>query len=342
MREELKLEMLRTTEELCGFEPQWHSLWAQDTDATPFQSPAWLMPWWQQFGSDDLRGVVLRRGERCVGFLPAYVYLEPTSGERKLMLLGVGTTDYLDGVFAPECTVDDLECAVSTLFAMKGWDTASFPQLRPGTRLVAALGRSEDYAAHYTDAEACSRIEAVELAALPQKIRRNAMYYRNRAQGGGALVLKPAEASQCSAVFDELVTLHTERWRQRGESGVLADPRVLAWHRVALPRLWQQGLLRLYRLRWQEETLGVLYSLIDPPDREVRTQYFYLTAYSTHHAELRPGTLLHALAIDHAARKGATYVDMLRGEEEYKALWHPVRVPTLGFELRADAQRAAA
>jgi CelD/BcsL family acetyltransferase involved in cellulose biosynthesis len=340
----VKLQILRTTDDLYDFVPEWDSLWGQDANATPFQSPAWLMPWWQQFGSEDLRAVVLRRSEKCVGFLPAYVYRDPAGGERKLMLLGVGTTDYLDGVFAPECSVEDLKCALNAVLEMEGWDCASFPQVRSGTKLAMALCQCNDYAVRSTETAFCSRIDAVELEALPQKIRRNAMYYRNRAQRGGALNLEVADDSACAVAFEELVLLHTARWRERGESGVLADPRVLAWHRTAVPVLQQQGLLRLYRLRWRDETLAVLYSLVDPPQRVQRTQYFYLTAYSIIHAELRPGTLLHALTIHHAAHAAISHIDMLRGEEEYKALWHPERVPTLGFHLRAAAQegRAAA
>ena len=82
--------------------------------------------------------------------------------------------------------------------------------------------------------------------------------------------------------------------------------------------------------------LGVLYSLIDPPARARRTQYFYLTAYAQEHAELRPGTLLLALAIEAAAREGVHTVDMLRGDEAYKQMWHLQRVPTCGVALRPE------
>jgi len=48
------LEILRTTSELEWFRPEWEKLWSEDSNATPFQHPAWLLPWWHQFGQDDL------------------------------------------------------------------------------------------------------------------------------------------------------------------------------------------------------------------------------------------------------------------------------------------------
>ena len=150
--------------------------------------------------------------------------------------------------------------------------------------------------------------------------------------------LVTADADSCLAIFESLRTLHTERWTKRGEPGVLADPRVLAWHRQALPLLLSAGLLRLQLLQLDRQPLGVLYSLIDAQTRTVgqRTQYFYLTAFSSEHAELRPGTLLLAYAIEHAAQQGIAIIDMLRGEEAYKQLWHLRPTPTCGLEIRRD------
>ena len=72
-----------------------------------------------------------------------------------------------------------------------------------------------------------------------------------------------------------------------------------------------------------------------------RTQYFYLTAFSGEHAELRPGTLLLAYAIEHAAQEGVAIIDMLRGEEAYKQLWHLEPAPTCGLEIRRECMHKA-
>lgn len=86
----------------------------------------------------------------------------------------------------------------------------------------------------------------------------------------------------------------------------------------------------------------MLYSVVDLPERAERRQYFYLTAYSTAHAELRPGTLLIALAMERAVDEGVRAIDMLRGEQAYKQIWHMERTPTFGLQLSRRVQRQTA
>ncbi|HVG27689.1 MAG TPA: hypothetical protein VM865_08800, partial [Acidobacteriaceae bacterium] len=179
MPDEPQRRVLRTTEELEGFAPQWAELWRRDAGATPFQSPEWLLPWWHQFGQPDLRAVVLERSGRAVGFLPFYVYREPESGARQLLPVGVATTDYLDGVFAPECTVADVRAGIDALREEGGWEEMTVAQLRPGSKLGAALAGVEGV--RRFAGESCWRRAAVRIAELPPKIRRNATYYRIRA-----------------------------------------------------------------------------------------------------------------------------------------------------------------
>jgi hypothetical protein len=48
--------------------------------------------------------------------------------------------------------------------------------------------------------------------------------------------------------LDLLFARHRARWRSRGEGGVLADPRVQAFHRIALSRLQARGIARMFHL----------------------------------------------------------------------------------------------
>jgi CelD/BcsL family acetyltransferase involved in cellulose biosynthesis len=329
------IRMLRSTADLEAFAPAWRQLWSADSSATPFQSPEWLLPWWHQFGSKELRAVVLMRGEEPICFLPLYIYDDVAAGERKLMLTGVGTSDYLDGLFASPCGAAEVLRCVQAVLASDDWDTLSLTQLRSHSKLLQALSGEPGLAVRSFHTEEGCRMEAVMLASLPSKIRRNAMYYRNRARRQGDLELTIANDATCGAQFEDLVQLHGERWHQRGGAGVLADERVLASHREAVPQLQRAGILRLASLRLNTETIAMLYSLVDSPQCSARTEYFYLTAFSPKYAELRPGTLLLAEAIEHAAGEGIAHIDMLRGHEPYKQIWHLHSVPTLGIELHA-------
>lgn len=335
MPDQIRTVLLRNTAEIEAFVPRWRELWKEDSAATPFQAPEWLLPWWHHFGQAELRAAVALQEGRPVAFLPFYIYPEPSTEERKLLLIGAGTTDYLGGLFSPSCTLEQVRCALQAVWESGGWDSLTALQLQPGSLLYRALEHEDEPGRQIFSSESCSRMPAMPIEQLPQKIRRNVLYYRNRAQCSGNLDFHVADASNCIAEFDALRNLHTRRWNENGEPGVLADEQVIACHREAIPLLQSQGLLRLCSLRRGDDTLGVLYSLVDPAWRSPRTQYFYLTAFSPDHAQLRPGTLLLAYAIEHAAQEGVEVIDMLRGEESYKDLWHMERVPTLGVSLSA-------
>ncbi|MFP5276611.1 MAG: GNAT family N-acetyltransferase [Acidobacteriota bacterium] len=337
MPESITYHLLRSGRELEAAIPSWRALWREDPQASPFQSPEWLVPWWRQFGQGDLRAVAIERDGEWIGFLPFYLYSDSYTGERQLLPLGVSSSDYLDGIFSPICSAGQIREALSVLMREPGWDVFYASQLPAHSRLFHAMRQRNEMGIRQFEGESCSRMRAVSMGELPQKIRRNAMYYRNRAQRAGTLEMHVADATNWAAAFGALRRLHTERWLERGEPGVLADERVLSWHCDALPQLERADMLRLCTLRLEGEIIAVLYSLIDPPFRAARTQYFYLTAFDPKHSDLRPGTLLLAYAIECAVQEGVQVVDMLRGNESYKQFWHLERIATHGFALENPA-----
>ncbi|KAA6456960.1 GNAT family N-acetyltransferase [Acidobacteria bacterium AB60] len=340
------MELLQSTRALESFEETWRLLWDEDGGATPFQSPAWLIPWWHQFGTMDLRAVVLERQGRPLGLLPFYVYREPTTGERQLLLLGAGTTDYLDGVFGKDCRVEDVEAGLRQLLQMDGWDALYAGQLRASSLLAQALRRGAGTTAFAT--ESCARMPAVGIEGLPGKIRQTARYYGNRARRAGDLRFEVerdrsgAEGQGWRTAFDDLVRLHTERWEERGEAGIFADPRVVACHREAIPRLLESGLGWVASLRLSGDPMAVCYVLVDAEGRAERTAYLYLVAHATRYAELRPGTLAMARLLGYATEQAIATLDVLRGEESYKRHWHVTRVPTCGVTVRRERKVIAA
>ena len=317
--------------------PEWVALWETGARSLPFQRPEWLLPWWARFGQPGgLRIVTVRADGALLALLPFYIYPDTASGLRKLLLVGAGTSDYLDGVFAPGCTPVHIRLALDVLREDRSWDVAhltQFPAHSPLRAVLAQYPQAEPLAS-----EPCSVRPAVPVRELPGKVRADLRFHSNAARSLGKLQLTVADEHSALPVFDELVRLHSERWRQAGEAGVLNDPSVLAWHRDALPRLARSGMLRLFTLHAGSHLLAVLYAMVDPPGRADRTLYCYLIGYAPQHAKLRPGVLLFGLAIERASEEGVRTIDMLRGDESYKKFWHVEPAPTYGYALPRAAR----
>ncbi len=353
--------ILTRLEELEALAPEWERLWRSDPDATPFQSPQWLIPWWKHVGEGELFTLTARdhRG-RLAAVLPIYLYRQPTGGERHLLLLGAGTSDYLGGVFAQDSAADApagatcdrpageaLSCAGAIARICLGelmrharhWDRAVLHQLPQNSPLLA--GARAD-ATLLTESESCAGVSVTGLRGLPAKLQSNIGRYRRRAQTQGALRFSMAgSATEALRCLDELIDLHSRRWQQRGESGVLAPLTVQAHHRETVPALFRAGLLRMFRVSLDGVTMATLYAFVDPPrpatSQRPRSLLCYLIGFDTQFIELSPGTLVLSFAIEQCEREGLATMDMLRGGETYKRLWGAVPRQTFRFEVGGSA-----
>lgn len=332
----LTLAVLTKTCELEALVPEWTSLWQADRRATPFGSPEWLLPWWRHVGVGELFTVTIRGGgdDRLIGLLPMYVYTQPKDGERHLLLLGAGTSDYLDGLFASNAEAERIaEAALGELARHRDrWDRAFLHQLRENSPLLAWARRAGWKSFH---SDPCSSVQVEGWARLPAKIRLNSGRYRRRAEARGRLSFTcAATADEAKGSLDDLIALHAKRWQ---DDGVLTSSAVQQHHRESVPRLREAKLLAMLSLKLDGRTVAVLYALLDPPLRAreggERRMYSYLIGFDPEYGDLSPGTLLLSYAFDQCEAGGITRLDMLRGGEGYKHLWGAVLEPTFGFEL---------
>ena len=322
-----RIEPITSTEALERLEPEWRTLWAADPRATPFQSPEWLLPWWRTVGQGVLDGAALRDKEgRLVGLLPLYIYTQPESGRRDRLLLGAGTSDYLGGLFGGAASMPAAALARAALVWAseergQRWDQMILHQMRADSWLLEAAdpGRWAR-----TPAESCFLLSTAG-DALPAKMRLNLNRYRRRAEGFAELACSVAQTPQEALdALELLIALHTRRWEQRGESGVLESAAVVRHHRMAVPLLQKAGLLRMTTLSLGKEPMAVLYILADrpsPTQERDRRWYGYIIGIDVDRADLSPGTLLVQHVLQNAAAEGVMTFDMLRGGEQYKRFW---------------------
>ena len=94
-------EIIRTAAALEAIEPAWWELWRRARTATPFQSPAWLIPWWRHFAPGELTTAAAWRDSRLIGLAP--FYREDGALGRRLLPLGISVSDY------PDVLLDDGE-----------------------------------------------------------------------------------------------------------------------------------------------------------------------------------------------------------------------------------------
>ncbi len=311
----LVCEMIEDYETFAAAEPEWWALWRSTPRTTPFQSPAWLLPWSKAFAAERLRVLSIRHCGRLVALAP-FACETPA---RRLLLLGDPITDYHDVLLAPELEKPALAALTQHLQAA-AWDVCELPELPPDANAL-GLGAPQGCEDGRETGSACPVLalptEVDDLPrCLPVRKRRAISNAWNRAARRGSVEIVDAGQDFAAEAVEMLVRLHGARWQSRGEAGVLADAGVRRFHREVLPRMLIAGLARFHLLRIGGRAAAAYYGF-----HHRHRAYAYLSGFDPDYAFESPGVILFSHAIVEAVRDGATEFHFLRGREPYKYGW---------------------
>jgi len=295
------MEILTTTEQLEAARKDWLDLWRRTPDATPFQSPMWLLPWWRHFGSNDLTVIATRASGRLESLAPLYVIRE--DGESLGLFLGTGISDYLD-VIAAEVGGAPLDL---TQIDCQMWD---LQQLRPSSPLL-KMQMPDGWRDNIEEQDRSLVLTLAETSPSTH-FQKKLRYYRRSLDA----TFETANRENLDAFLDALFALHAARWQKRGMPGMLADDVIQRFHREVARAMLDAGALRMYAMRSADRIAAVFYGFAHNG-----TVAYYLSGYDPALEKYSPGSVIVAHAIEQAVREGATVFDFLRGAEDYKYAW---------------------
>jgi CelD/BcsL family acetyltransferase involved in cellulose biosynthesis len=323
----LSTRILRQVSEIQRVRYEWQSLFRR-CGVTPFQNPDWLLPWIEVFSPEKLLCIEVRSADRLVGLAPLLIYCRDST--RVLALAGGGVSDYLDLLVDPEFEVEAISAILhAALDAQEDWGVLDLTDLPD----YSALLKSPFFKAEGKEHDTCSVLQLPtsenELLHLFSKRQRaNLRNARSRLERAGKSTVEIATAENFCEFLQDLFTLHTSRWSERGETGVLNDHRTREFHSGTAPLLLDRGLLHLSRLRVSDRTAAVIYSLFTN-----QTAYCYLQGFNPDFSHVSPGTQLMFSVMTNAISHGVRNFDFLRGQESYKQHWRAENKPTYRIQL---------
>lgn len=326
----MRLEPVTSQTAFDRLAPEWQALWRRVSNASPFQSPEWLMTWWRLFGNKAPLVLTARDGWRLIAVLPLYLYEEAECC--KLLPIGIGLSDYLDVLVEPGHS-EAVGAFFEALAEHPGWEECYIPDLPPGAALLAAQFPAQ-LMEHRVMSGTCPVLALPSAVAglpevVPRKTLRDLRQARRRAAAAGTVEAIRADASTVSGFMQDFFRLHEGRWQPIAGHGVCADPVVRDFHLAAAQRMLDAGMLRLYLLQVGNSTAAAYYGFTTK-----RTAYAYLSGFDPEYTELSPGTQIVAHAIEEAVREGAREFHFLRGGEAYKYAWGAVDRPNTALTMR--------
>jgi CelD/BcsL family acetyltransferase involved in cellulose biosynthesis len=314
--------VVTSREALDALEPEWQNLWQRDLSATPFESPAWLLPWTRHlWGGGKLSVVAVRDRRELVALAPLFFW--GFGGRPEIVraaFLGAGITDHLGTLAAPGFEVEGARSVFDHLAATSDqWQVCDLEELRSGSPLL-HVELPSGLSGRQAPSGVCPVLalpkSADELyAGLQPKFRKNLRQSEARLRREGA-EFQLAQPHETGEVMRALFRLHTARWQERREPGMLAAEALRQFHLDASARLAHESLLRLYSVRLRGEIIAAQYNL-----RRDHRVFYYLSGFDPAYARYSPGAALLSFTIRAAIEEGATEFDFLRKREEYKYQW---------------------
>lgn len=341
--------------ELDTLASEWPALHAS---SLLFSAPlrfAWLRHWWRIYrnggpGKNDLNLVTLWRNSTLVGALPLYRRTtEDVFGIRHLRFLSTGEAqceetcaDYLNLLCRPEEESACVEALRDVLRDM-AWDhlelldvpTSSpivqHPEIFEASGPVRLISRGVCYIANLEGG-----FEAY-LRRLSSETRKKVRRLLREAEKEG-VIFELAGAGDVDRFFDDLISLHQQRWISAGEQGCFAAPRFTEFHRT-LAREWvPEGKAVLARLSIEGHPVAALYGFVTGAKFDE-----YQAGVDLTDGRLRsPGILARLPLMQHLCQQGVTTYDFLRGSYVYKERLSTERLPMSAIEVWRPSARAHA
>jgi CelD/BcsL family acetyltransferase involved in cellulose biosynthesis len=335
----LSAEVISGPDGLTALAGEWTDLLARSDQSSPTMSPLWIGTWWRVFGSQEgreLRAVAFRDGRDLVGLAPLTarrLWRRPGLLTWRLQLMPSGereedeiASDYLAVVAARgfEQRVADGLAELLRSGGLGRWDELVMPRMSTDSVIVPLLGTALERAgASYLTVTGGSpyiplpKTWDAYLAALSGSRRRLVRSSLRAFESwcGGRFELRVArDAVELVEGTRVLRDLHEERWREAGKSGAFASQAFSAFHDQVMPGLMARGELELMWLVAADQTVAAIYNIIW--DGAV---HFYQSGRRMDlPKELRPGVVMHALAIRRAIELGRREYDFLAGGSRYK------------------------
>jgi CelD/BcsL family acetyltransferase involved in cellulose biosynthesis len=318
----LTVQLLRDLKDCRRLSTEWSDLYERSPQSTPFQRPAWLLPWIDAFSARDLLIFAVRDSNRLVGLAPLLIY--GREGERILALVGGGVSDYLGPLCERGREAEVIQAVLAWADACSKWDLLELTDIPFDSSLLSMpVFQSHIYEHDLVSVLHLPADRNELLHAFSKRQRANLRNAASRLQRAGGGQVETATLDTLTDFLDDLFRLHTTRWSRSGQRGVLHDESTRNFHRYCAPALLAQKVSQIHRLRMEERTIAIIYSLWDRG-----TVFCYLQGFDPAYASLSPGTQLMFAVIEEAQNQSFRKFDFLRGHESYKQHWRAEPQPT--------------
>lgn len=284
----------------------WRRLATEVPGASYFQTPDWVVSWWETIGgrpsgtaalvweADHLTGMfaLADTRERLSGRLPFHVPVVTNAGS------GIGT-DHAAWLAHPGAEI-----------TLREWIVSRAPLLLKGI----PLDSGEALGGRLIETHRCPRLAIAEAPdRISGKLAKTLRNAQRRLAREGVQFTWREPGSVDPDDLTRLYDLHRARRADTGDDSVFDDSDRRAFHERLLDWGTSSGGTTLIEARRDDQVVGVLYGFT-----WADTYAYYQTGWDPAFKQLSLGSVLVLEAMDECGKRGISTFDFLRGPEDYK------------------------
>ena len=306
-------------------------IWDSLAGGVPFRQVAWLGSWWKHLANGHEAYLVIARdlNGNVQGLLPLYRAGSGTRG-RTLQFIGDGNacTDDTSVLATDEHAATVSEAIGQHLAEMAshpqyGWDVLDLDGIVEDNEACRALARGlrqggatlHSMSRMNTWFKKCEGTWEESVKQSRKSARRAIGQLTKRLASMPEIRCCASEGEDVEIALTRLIQLHQSRWVAAGEAGTYAEPQFRNFIEAAVREFQANGQLYLPTLQHGSDVIAAELHFIGQNGRS----YCYSTGYDITRPELEPGRLLNVCVLQHAHESAWQGVDLLRGDETYKA-----------------------
>lgn len=352
----LKVEVVKSEEQLLALREEWRQLESATLNANIFLTFDWAFGWWKHIGSNDeclgpkqLHVLALRREGRLTGLAPFMLRSPSRRGlsVRKLEFLGGTFHDYNGLLFEGDLVGQAKALASHLATTQSMWDVADFRSLpahsAAASSLEAALGRTElPFRVKSDDPCPFIPIRTDWQGFLKASSNRTRATFRNhfnrlkRLEAEGARIRVIEHPERESDLLRRMIEVENRKI-VRGAPGLRLLGAAEAFFDF------------LFGAFGPADKLYV--AVIEKPERLIAYEmgfrcgenlWAYAKAFDSAFGYYSPGTMLIPSILDYGFRSGYKEYDFLRGDEAYKLNWADESHQTVRIQVWKNQWRSRA
>jgi CelD/BcsL family acetyltransferase involved in cellulose biosynthesis len=319
----ITIKRITSPAELASLHQAWNELLERSDVATIFQTHAWILAWWNAFGSEHELFVLLAYdNDVLTGIAPLMSTLSPRPwrDSRTIRFIGTPNVDYADFIGPNKRQLCE---TILDYFSRHRdeWHSIDLSQIPSRSETLPALrnflGRVS-LPVRLNEADVCMAYthmghehDRSQFTLERKRNLRNSIHFFNRL--GGMEYKRLSGEAEITPVLSHFFHCHVVRWQHELTSSKFLSDSHRTFYRSLVRELAPEGKLSVCVLTHGRYPVSFL--LAYPHGK---CTYFYTIANATFHERKSPGILLFHHAVEDFVRTGSTRIDFARGAGSHK------------------------